>query len=428
MQKYCFYLEIHYICFKIYVNRQSKGMEKLLHYVWKHRILPFKTLLTLDKRMVEVIDPGTHNTHQGPDFFNAKVKLNGILWAGNVEIHLKASDWYHHGHHLDAAYNNTILHVVLDADKEAETQDGHKPVTIQVDMPKELLLHYRELCTNDDYPRCHRIVSSIPSIKTNGWMDALLVERMEARAGKVAERARRMNGDWEKAAFVTLSRNFGFGLNGDIYEMWAQKIPLQAAAKHRDNLFQIQSLFMGMANLIDPALQAEGWDTEKAQREYAFLAHKFQLPEPVPRELWKFMRTRPSNFPHLRILQLARIYVSGKAGLHNLLEVSDIKELHNCLHEGSLSAASRNLIIINTVIPLLYAYGIHLQDQGLKDKATDLLAQLPPENNFIIRQWKGCGLSVRSAADSQALIQLKREYCDRADCLRCRFGYEYLKQ
>ena len=254
------------------------------------------------------------------------------------------------------------------------------------------------------------------------------MERMEARAGKVAERARRMNGDWEKAAFVTLSRNFGFGLNGDIYEMWAQKIPLQAAAKHRDNLFQIQSLFMGMANLIDPALQAEGWDAEKAQREYAFLAHKFQLPEPVPRELWKFMRTRPSNFPHLRILQLARIYVSGKAGLHNLLEVADIKSLHNCLHEGSLSAASRNLIIINTVIPLLYAYGTHLQDQGLKDKATDLLAQLPPENNFIIRQWKGCGLSVRSAADSQALIQLKREYCDRADCLRCRFGYEYLKQ
>ena len=403
-------------------------MEKLLHYVWKHRILPFKTLLTLDKRKVEVIDPGTYNPHQGPDFFNAKIKLNDTLWAGNVEVHLKASDWFRHNHHLDAAYNNTILHVVLDADKEAHTQDGRSPVTLQIDMPQELLLHYRELSTTDDYPRCHRIVPHIPALKAHSWMDALLVERLQNRSGKVLERAKRMNGDWEKAAFVTLSRNFGFGLNGDVYEMWANRIPLQAAAKHRDNLFQVQALFMGMANLIDPKLEAEGWDAGKAEKEYAFLAHKFRLPDPIPRQLWKFMRTRPSNFPHLRILQLARIYSSGKALLHNLLEVSDIKELHACLLEASLSASSRNLILINTVIPLLYAYGMHIQDQRLMDKATCLLTQLPPENNYIIRQWRGCGLTVASAADSQALIQLKREYCDRADCLRCRFGYEYLKQ
>lgn len=403
-------------------------MEKLLHYVWKHRILPFKTLLTLDKRKVEVIDPGTYNPHQGPDFFNAKIKLNDTLWAGNVEVHLKASDWFRHNHHLDAAYNNTILHVVLDADKEAQTQDGRSPVTLQIDMPQELLLHYRELSTTDDYPRCHRIVPHIPALKAHSWMDALLVERLQNRSGKVLEREKRMNGDWEKAAFVTLSRNFGFGLNGDVYEMWANRIPLQAAAKHRDNLFQVQALFMGMANLIDPKLEAEGWDAGKAEKEYAFLAHKFRLPDPIPRQLWKFMRTRPSNFPHLRILQLARIYSSGKALLHNLLEVSDIKELHACLLEASLSASSRNLILINTVIPLLYAYGMHTQDQRLMDKATCLLTQLPPENNYIIRQWRGCGLTVASAADSQALIQLKREYCDRADCLRCRFGYEYLKQ
>lgn len=403
-------------------------MEKLLHYVWKHRILPFSTLLTMDKRKVEVIDPGIQNTHQGPDFFNAKVKLNGVLWAGNVEIHLKASDWYHHGHHLDAAYNNTILHVVLEADKDVKTQNGHTPVTLQMDMPKELLLHYQELCTTDDYPRCHHIVPQIPPMKAHSWMDALLVERLETKSNNVLERVKRLNGDWEKATFVTLSRNFGFGLNGDVYEMWAQKIPLQAAAKHRDNLFQIQALFMGMAGLIDPTLQAKEWDAEKAAQEYAFLSHKFQLPEPVPRQLWKFMRTRPSNFPHLRILQLARIYATGKAQLHNLLEVADIKGLHNCLNEGSLSAASRNLILINTIIPLIYAYGMYLQDQTLKDKAADLLVQLPAENNFIIRQWKNCGLLVTSAADSQALIQLKREYCDRADCLRCRFGYEYLKR
>ncbi len=205
--------------------------------------------------------------------------------------------------------------------------------------------------------------------------------------------------------------------------MWAKRIPLQAAAKHRDNLFQIQALFLGMANLTDKPEKAEAF-----AQEYAFLSHKFELPEPLPAEMWKYLRTRPSNFPHVRIMQLARIYVSGKAQLHRLLQVTDVKTLHDCLLEGSLSPASRNLIIINTVVPLLYAYGMAHQGEVLKDKATDLLTQLPAENNFIIRQWKTCGLTVKSAADSQALIQLKREYCDRMDCLRCRFGYENLKQ
>ncbi len=398
-------------------------MEKLLHYVWKHRILPLKTLQTLDKQNVEVLDPGQHNTHQGPDFFNAKIKMGGTVWAGNVELHLKASDWFAHGHQQDAAYNNTILHVVLNADAEAITEDGHRPLTVQMDMPRELLLRYQELCSTDDYPRCHRIVPRIHPLKVHSWMDALLAERMEERARRVLERVKQMDGDWERATFVTLSRNFGFGLNGDAYEMWAKRIPLQAAAKHRDNLFQIQALFLGMANLTDKPEKADAF-----AQEYAFLSHKFELSEPLPAEMWKYLRTRPSNFPHVRIMQLARIYVSGKAQLHRLLQVTDVKTLHDCLLEGSLSPASRNLIIINTVVPLLYAYGMAHQDEALKDKATNLLTQLPAENNFIIRQWKECGLTVKSAADSQALIQLKREYCDRMDCLRCRFGYENLKQ
>lgn len=403
-------------------------MEKLLHYVWKHRILPLNTLTTLDRQHVDIIDPGQHNTDQGPDFFNAKIRLGETLWAGNVELHLKASDWFAHKHHLDAAYNNTILHVVLEADAETITQDGHHPKTVQMEIPQKLIRNYRELCSTDDYPRCHRVIPQIPLLKVHNWLDALLAERVEQRAQRITERVRQMNGDWEKATFVTLSRNFGFGLNGDAYEMWAKHLPLHAAAKHRDNLFQVYALFLGTAHLIDKTQTTENWDPEKGAQEYAFLAHKFELPAPLSASLWKYLRTRPSNFPHVRLMQLARIYVSGRAQLRNLLHVDNVQTLRECLQEASLTPASENLIIINTVIPLLHAYGTAQHDEALKDKALSLLQELPAENNFIIRQWRACGLTVKSAADSQALIQLKREYCDRMDCLRCRFGYENLKQ
>lgn len=416
--------ETPYICFQNqHVPNTLTSMEKLLHYVWKHRILPLKTLHTMDSRQVELLNPGEHNTNQGPDFFNAKVKIGGVVWAGNVEIHLKASDWFAHGHHRDPAYNNTILHVTLDADTQVVTHDGHHPVTIQIDLPRELLQRYKELCQTDDYPRCHRIVPHIHITKVHSWMDALLAERMEERAGHILQRVEMTGGDWERAAFVALSRNFGFGLNGDVYERWAMRVPLYAAAKHRDSVEQITALFLGVAGLL-PRVDDGG----AAQREYNFLAHKFDLAEPMPASAWKYLRTRPSNFPHVRLSQLARIYVSGQAQFHALLQMTRADQVRHCLHQGNLSPASCNLIVINTVAPLLYAYGMSLHDEDLKERAIALLTQLPAENNFIIRQWQKCGLDVESAADSQALIQLKREYCNRMDCLRCRFGYENLKQ
>lgn len=403
-------------------------MEKLLHYVWKHKILPLQALLTTDGRQIEILDPGTHNTNQGPDFFNAKVKIDGTLWAGNIELHLKSSDWFRHGHDSDPSYNNVILHIAQVCDCEVTTEEGNQLPQLQLDIPAHLHLNYLELCQTDDYPRCHRIIPSIPAMKAHMWMDALLAERMKERAQKVQNRVNLLNGDWEQATFVTLCRNFGFGLNGDTFERWAMMIPLQGVAKHRDSLFQIEAVFLGMAGLIDDAAQAKGSEMAlKWKREFNFLAHKFQLPEPMKATDWKFLRTRPKNFPHIRILQIAELYHSGKAQMSALTEAKDIKELHKILAIGGTSAQSRNLIIINTIVPLLYAYGTHRSDEKLIQKAIALLEELPAEDNYILRQWKACGLSVGTAADSQALIQLKREYCDRKDCLRCRFAYEYLK-
>lgn len=403
-------------------------MERLLHYVWKHKILPLKPLITEEGQEVEVIDPGLHNHDQGPDFFNAKIRLGGVVWAGNVEVHLRSSDWYRHSHDSDPAYNSVILHVVGEIDREVRTQEGKALPQVQLDIPESIRRSYEELCRTEDYPRCHRIIPSIPQLKAHQWMDALLVERLKERSEKVAERAERTGGDWERATFVTLSRSFGFGLNGDAFERWAMRIPLSAAGKHRDDLFQIEALFLGMAGLIEE-VQAARSSREIAllRQEFDFLKHKFSLDEPMRREDWRFLRTRPGNFPSMRVLQIAELYHSGKAQMSKLLEAKSVEELQLCLAVKGMTAASRRLLIINTVVPLLFAYGRHISDEDTCQRACRLLEELPAENNYILRQWLACGLKVSTAADSQALIQLKRQYCDRIDCLRCRFGYEFMK-
>ena len=402
-------------------------MEKLLHFAWKHKILPLRPLLTTEGESVEVIDPGQANRNQGADFFNAKVKIGRTVWAGYVEIHVKASDWFRHGHHEDARYNNVVLHVVQTADAQAVTQDGKALPTLQIDFPAHMLTRYQELCQTDDYPRCHRVVASIPSLKVHSWMEQLLAERLDGKSARILKRVKESRGDWEQAAFATLARSFGFGINGELLEEWAAHVPLAAAAKHRNNLLQVQALFLGTAGLIGHLGPHDGCDAQKAEAEYAYLAHKFSLPAPPP-FLWRYLRTRPYNFPHVRILQLAAVFHHGGAQLHALLEASDTALLQRCLQGAPLSVSAIRLIAINTVAPLLYAYGQAQGNDTLVSRAMDLLESLPAENNYIIRQWSACGLEAGTAAHSQALIQLKREYCDRYDCLRCHFGYEYLKQ
>lgn len=402
-------------------------MEKLLHFAWKHKILPLRPLLTTEGESVEVIDPGQANRNQGADFFNAKVKIGQTVWAGYVEIHVKASDWFRHGHHEDARYNNVVLHVVQTADAQAVTQDGKALPTLQIDFPAHMLTRYQELCQTDDYPRCHRVVASIPSLKVHSWMEQLLAERLDGKSVRILKRVKESRGDWEQAAFATLARSFGFGINGELLEEWAAHVPLAAAAKHRNNLLQVQALFLGTAGLIGHLGPHDACDAQKAEAEYAYLAHKFSLPAPPP-FLWRYLRTRPYNFPHVRILQLAAVFHHGGAQLHALLEASDTALLQRCLQGAPLSVSAIRLIAINTVAPLLYAYGQAQGNDTLVSRAMDLLESLPAENNYIIRQWSACGLEAGTAAHSQALIQLKREYCDRYDCLRCHFGYEYLKQ
>lgn len=397
-------------------------MEKLLHYAWKYRILPLQQLLTTDGQEVEVLDPGQNNLNAGPDFFNAKIRIGQTMWVGNVEVHLRSSDWYRHGHDQDAAYDNVVLHVTQNADADVVTHDGKLLPQVVVAIPDALRQGYDELLTTMDYPRCFRVVPELPSLLKMCWMDALLCERLMDRSERVLRRVEETRGDWTRALMVTLARSFGFSLNGDAFERWGRILPLHAAGKHRDDIFQLNALFLGTAGLLAKA------HDERLTKEYAYLAHKFTLNEALEESDWRYLRTRPQNFPHVRILQLAQLYQSGSAELSKLLDAKDVTALRQCFAVPGVSKATADLLIINTVVPVLYAYGRYHNDERMQDRATELLQQLKAEDNYILRQWRACGITVDTAADSQALIQLKREYCDRKDCLRCRFGYEFLKK
>ena len=430
-------------------------MEQLLHYCWKHKLWPIGELQTTDGRLVEVIDPGLHNRNSGPDFFNGKVKIGGTLWVGNIEIHDKSSDWYVHGHQNDVHYNNVVLHVVGQADRDVETESGLFVPQLVLPVPQSVRNNYEELLKTDAYPPCYRIIPDLPSLMMHAWMAALQTERLEQKTIAIAKRATLSNGSWEDACFQTLARNFGFGINGDAFEEWARHIPLQAVGKHRDDLFQIEAVFMGQAGLLELSAVPERYQRDalnegyfaKLRNEYQYLAHKFSM-QPMDARQWNFLRLRPQNFPHIRLAQLANLYYEGRAGLSQLIDCKTVDQLKALLathvtpywethyafgslstkNAKRLSASSINVLIINTAIPVLFAVGRHRQKEELCDRAFDLLEQLRPEQNHIIRLWQECGLPVESAGDSQALIQLKNEYCNRRDCLRCRIGYEYLKK
>ena len=293
-------------------------------------------------------------------------------------------------------------------------------------------------------PPCHDVLGTLPLLKIHAWLSSLLVERLMQKAEAIGQRLERCGRNWEDAFFVTLARNFGFGVNGDAFETWALRLPLRAVDKHRDNLFQVEAFFFGMAGLLDDEASGYGQDL---RREFAYLQHKFGLPAPMTYEQWRFLRLRPGNFPHVRLAQLAYLYHHEEGLFSRVVEAESLEEVRQLFDvrtsgfwmdhfnfrkesphsEKALGTGAVNLIVLNTVVPILYAYGQYRSDERLCERASSFLEQLKAEDNSIIRRWANAGLPVHTAADSQALLQLQKAYCDKRDCLRCRFGYEYLK-
>ncbi len=420
-------------------------MERLMQYVWQHRLWIQHDLTTVDGQRVSIIDPGRLNTDSGPDFFNAKISIDGHLWVGDVEIHVKASDWHRHGHDGDPAYDSVILHVVDRDDTIIRRSNGE--ALPQMRMPCEPQFHdyYRDLVGRSDIDMpCAADIAALPPLHLGAWLDALAYERIYDKVDRINGILQRFRGDWESAAYVTVARALGFGLNGEPFERLALSLPLMFVGKHSDTPLAVEALLFGQSGLLD-APGTFGDYVGRLKREYDFLAHKFGLRRPEGM-LWKMSRMRPGNFPHRRIATLAAMLSGGFRMLSRILEVTCLDEAVELFSpelseywathynfgaavSGRVSALSRSSVAglaINAVAPLQMAYGLSRDDSRLTDRSVELLQSLPPEANNVVRLFERAGIKVRDAFTSQSVIQMRRQYCEQHKCLYCRIGHRML--
>lgn len=419
--------------------------EHILNFIWKNKYFTFNNLQTSDGDSLEVINPGEANGDSGPDFFNAKVRIDGTIWVGNVEMHIKSSDWYNHNHHIDVAYDNVILHVVVKNDKPAINSKGQQVPTLEVNFPDNLEWNLLHLTSSGKWIPCDDIFKGFDSFSVRMWLDCLLVERLEQKTNQVLELVEKAKGSWEEAFYISVARSFGLKVNSLPFEMLAEVTPLKILSKHKDNLFQIESILFGQAGLFP--VKAEDCDeySKKLLKEYLYLQHKFNL-RPIQGHLWKFLRIRPTAFPTIRIAQFAKLVHHSSSLFSKVIEAKTIKEIVNHFQVNTsdywethytfckeskfskkgIGADTLSVIAINSIVPFIFAYGISRSDAKLKDKAIKLLESIQPERNSITNGFESFGVSAKSAYDTQALIQLKTSYCDPKKCLYCHLGAKYL--
>lgn len=424
-------------------------MEEIFQLLWQHRMLGLPLRLEGGER-VRVIDPGVLNRDSGPDFFNAKVKIDGRTWAGNVEMHMRASDWHRHGHDGDPAYDNVVLHVVSISDTRIRRSDGSELPQMRIDLPENFYKTFAYLTSPAADIRCAGRLAAIDGLHRADWTETLLLERLQHKAARIEEALRRNHGDWNATCFETLARGLGFGLNSEPFEMLARSISLNHLRRHSDNQLQMEAIFFGQAGMLDRLLHRDDTRYQLMCREYQFLALKYGM-RPIPKAAWKFSKTRPQNFPYRRIALLAKAMAETPDLLNKILTAgSDDDRLRpifgwrvdpywsrrtgfGCAPQTeaqppALSPGSVNILLINVVAPLLYTYALLHSDHDMKQSALDLLLSLPPEKNAIVRSWQQLGFKPKDSAGSQALIHLKKEYCERNECMRCRFGALILRR
>lgn len=421
--------------------------EKFLHYIWQHKLLVANHFKTEDGESIEVIDPGKLNTDAGPDFFNAKLKIGNTLWAGNVEIHVHASDWSKHLHNTDKVYDSVILHVVQEIDAAVHRTTGEKIIQAQLAFPAYLEKNYEALLADTQWIACANKLQEIDAIFIHSFLNATLTERLTNKADFILSLLQDTKQNWEEAFYIVLARNFGFGTNSDAFELLAKSLPQSNLSKHKDNLFQLEALLFGQSGLLQ--LQKKQPDEYQLalQKEYAFLQSKFNL-TPIDGKFWKMLRLRPTNFPYIRLAQFAALTHQSSKLFSKIIENPSLKELQklfNCepssywgshyqfgeicpMKSKKLGKAAIDILLINTVVPFLFCYGKSKQNETLQDAAINLLEKLPAEKNNITENWKWLGIKAQSAFDSQALLQLKKHYCDDKKCLRCRIGHKVLSK
>src|SRR6201992_1455406 len=412
--------------------------EDFLHYIWKFRLFERADLLTTEGEELEIYSAGLHNSDSGPDFQNARIRIGDTTWAGNVEVHLSSSDWKRHGHTTDGAYENVILHVVFRDDVPLVLPNGRRVPTLELQnrIPDELYNRYHKLIFGDQTViPCEANIGNVDSLTMHNWLTRVLVERLEKKSAAVTAALEVNRGDWEETFYQFLAANFGFKTNALPFELLAKSLPQNILAKHKNNAMQIEALIFGQAGFLNDDFEDEY--PRKLKTEYKFLAKKSKL-TPIESHLWKFMRLRPQNFPTIRLAQFAALIVKSNHLFSKVLDIKDIDSLRKLFTSlevnpywethyrfdveskpigKSLGQSSIDILLLNTFVLFLFSYGKHTQQEYFINRSLKLLEKLPAEQNKIVTNFDLIGIKVNTAFDSQALLELKNNYCDHKKCL-----------
>ncbi len=422
--------------------------EEFLYYVWQNRLLQAEGLTLVSGEAVDILHPGYRNFESGPDFFNARIRIAGILWAGNVEIHTRSTDWFRHHHTDDMSYDNIILHVVDIADAEIKRLDGSVIPTLPVHdkYPPSYLHHYFELMQGvSPFVSCAGQVAAVPAHEKTFVLDRSLTERLESRFGDLDEIHRRNDKRWPATFYHLLARSFGFKTNALPFELLAQSIPYPIFMRHKHSVEDLESLLFGQAGLI-PNFMEEAYP-QRLKKQYRFFKHKYML-RGISAHLWKSGGLRPANFPCIRISQFAVLHAGRYHLLDSIISATELGELADILdiaasdywyHHFRFGQSSASKVkklgkeailtlIINAIVPFLFYFGKKQNLNILTDKALYWIEKCRPENNSIVRSWQDIGWIAESAGQSQGLLHLKKHYCDYKKCVNCGIGQYLLRQ
>jgi hypothetical protein len=419
--------------------------EIFLSFLWKYKMFQ-QANLTWDNDSIEILHPGHTNTNAGPDFTDARIKIGDTLWAGNVEIHVNASDWELHNHDKNSAYNNVVLHVVGNFDKDIYTAKGRKVPTIALPVDEKVWDNYQTLINTQSWLPCASSVSKIDQFTIQSWKQSVGIERLHAKVDQIQQNLDSTTNDWDEVFFRLLVHSFGFHVNTVPFSLLAGSTPYKVVRKHSSNIAELEALLFGQAGFLFDDYNDDTYYTS-LKKTYAFLQAKYNL-KSVDVHLWKYLRLRPVNFPTIRIAQLAGLLYKNQELLSDILHVRTLEELQNLINcatseywhthylfnrasknaSKSLGKNSANSIIINTIIPFYFAYGELNGKDNLKEKALEFSELLPSEKNSIVTNWQEAGIRASNSFDSQALIHLANAYCAKKRCVDCRIGIKIIAE
>jgi len=420
--------------------------EDFLHHLWQHKKFAVTNLKTTNEEPLQILHSGHYLQLSGPDFLNAQIIIGNQKWAGNIEIHLKSSDWYLHHHEKDHAYDSVILHVVWEHDTPVFSTNSIEIPTLELKnyVDKHTLQNYLALMCHKQWIFCENDLENVSEFLIDNWLERLFVERLERKSTEIFDLLEISNNDWEGVLFSMLAKNFGLNTNGSVFLAMAKSIPFSVIRKETFFQTHLEALFFGQLNMLEADFQ----DTYmlELQRQYAFFKNKYQLVSNVFQQV-AFFKHRPDNFPTIRIAQLAALYTKEQNLFSKIMKLQKLEDYYALFNvviseywenhynfdkkspkkQKKISKSFVDLLLINTLIPFRFAYNQIMQIDDFQD-VFNLMMQLAPEKNTIVDRFKECGLEAKNAFHSQALLQLKTQYCERKKCLNCAIGLHILKK